>query len=331
MSSINWKKFFSLVPPQDYQPDVIRDPCYPSPCGPNSQCLNVNGGPACSCLPTYIGGPPSCRPECTIHSECRSNQACIREKCQDPCPGLCGISAQCTVINHIPSCTCLDGYQGDAFTFCQLIPPRKWLFYWTTHLHFSRKHFYTDDELLEIDPCNPSPCGSNAVCNNGVCTCMLEYQGDPYVGCRPECVLNSDCPRDKACLRSKCVNPCSLEACARNAICEVVSHIPMCRCPPGFEGSALVQCQPMRSMHIVVPSIPFEPCTFKPMTFSSRRRSKSLSSITLRPEQSMQGNQWSCIVLLCTELYRKSSNLSSGMYRKLWLSIQRGMFQSKMS
>lgn len=110
------------------------------------------------------------------------------------------------------------------------------------------------------DPCNPNPCGSNAVCNGGVCTCLAEYQGDPYIGCRPECVLNSDCPRDKACLRSKCVNPCSLEACAQNAICEVVSHVPMCRCPPGFEGNALVQCQPVRSMHILNTFIPFEPC-----------------------------------------------------------------------
>lgn len=96
------------------------------------------------------------------------------------------------------------------------------------------------------DPCNPSPCGSNAQCNAGTCTCLPEYQGDPYVGCRPECVLNSDCPRDKACLRSKCVNPCSLDACAQNAICEVINHVPMCRCPPGFEGNALVQCQPVQ-------------------------------------------------------------------------------------
>jgi hypothetical protein len=113
---------------------------------------------------------------------------------------------------------------------------------------------------IEEDPCTPNPCAQNAVCNNGICTCLAEYHGDPYTGCRPECVLNSDCPRDKACLRSKCVNPCSLEACAQNAICEVVSHIPMCRCPPGFEGNALVQCQPVKSMHILNMNFSFEPC-----------------------------------------------------------------------
>jgi len=114
----------------------------------------------------------------------------------------------------------------------------------------AHENITAEQEPIAEDPCNPNPCGSNAVCNNGVCTCLAEYQGDPYIGCRPECVLNSDCPRDKACLRSKCVNPCSLEACAQNAICEVISHIPMCRCPPGFEGNALVQCQPVKSMPI---------------------------------------------------------------------------------
>lgn len=121
---------------------------------------------------------------------------------------------------------------------------------WLAHYISHKTDFYTEREPIEEDPCNPSPCGSNAQCNNGVCTCLPEYHGDPYFGCRPECVLNSDCSRDKACLRSKCVNPCTVEVCAQNAICEVVSHIPMCRCPSGFEGNALVQCQPMRSMHI---------------------------------------------------------------------------------
>lgn len=119
---------------------------------------------------------------------------------------------------------------------------------------FTLNHFISHDNIrleqepIAEDPCNPSPCGGNAICNNGICTCLPEYQGDPYIGCRPECVLNSDCPRDKACLRSKCTDPCALETCAQNAICEVISHIPMCRCPPGLEGNALVQCRPVQRM-----------------------------------------------------------------------------------
>lgn len=89
--------------------------------------------------------------------------------------------------------------------------------------------------------CDSLPCGPNAECNNGACTCLPEFKGDPYVGCRPECVLNSDCPRDSACLQRKCRDPCP-GACAPNAICTVINHVPMCSCPAGMQGNAFVQC-----------------------------------------------------------------------------------------
>lgn len=93
------------------------------------------------------------------------------------------------------------------------------------------------------DPCFPSPCGPNTHCNNGVCSCIAEYNGDPYRGCRPECVLNSDCPRNRACVQQKCVDPCP-GSCGQQAICEVMNHVPMCSCPPPLEGNAFVQCRP---------------------------------------------------------------------------------------
>ena len=91
------------------------------------------------------------------------------------------------------------------------------------------------------DPCNPSPCGSNAQCNNGLCTCLSEYSGDPYSGCRPECVVNPDCPRNRACIRNKCVDPC-IGTCGLNAECVVVNHLPMCSCPRNMSGNAFVSC-----------------------------------------------------------------------------------------
>lgn len=94
----------------------------------------------------------------------------------------------------------------------------------------------------EIDKCNPSPCGANAICRDGNCYCNDEHQGDPYVGCRPECVLSTDCPRNKACVKNKCVDPC-LGTCAANAICDVVNHIPMCSCPQGMTGNAFYNCE----------------------------------------------------------------------------------------
>jgi len=70
----------------------------------------------------YIGTPPNCRPECIIPADCPSNQACIRERCQDPCPGSCGLNADCTVHNHIPICKCIGSYIGDPFIGCQPVP-----------------------------------------------------------------------------------------------------------------------------------------------------------------------------------------------------------------
>lgn len=98
------------------------NPCQPSPCGPNSQCREVNGQAVCSCLPNYSGSPPACRPECVVSSECAQDKACVNQKCVDPCPGTCGTNANCHVRNHSPICSCAPGYTGDPFSRCYPIP-----------------------------------------------------------------------------------------------------------------------------------------------------------------------------------------------------------------
>ncbi|XP_026688064.1 neurogenic locus notch homolog protein 3-like, partial [Diaphorina citri] len=164
-------------PPQEDVPEPPTNPCIPSPCGPYSECRNINGGPSCSCRPGYIGAPPICRPECIQNSECSYDKACMNEKCQDPCPGSCGYNADCKVINHTPICTCPEGYTGDAFNGCYPKPPEP------------------EQPVVQEDTCN---CVPNAECRDGVCVCLPDYYGDGYVSCRPECVLNNDCPSNKA-------------------------------------------------------------------------------------------------------------------------------------
>lgn len=73
---------------------IVERPCLPSPCGPNSHCREVNGQSVCSCIESYIGSPPSCRPKCIINSECALNEACVNHNCVDPCPGSCGHSGE---------------------------------------------------------------------------------------------------------------------------------------------------------------------------------------------------------------------------------------------
>ena len=106
-------------------PPIIEDvnPCLPSPCGSNAVCSERNKAAACQCIPEYFGDPyVACRPECVVNSDCPSNKACQRNKCIDPCPGTCGINAECNVRNHIAMCVCLPGYIGDPFVSCKLKP-----------------------------------------------------------------------------------------------------------------------------------------------------------------------------------------------------------------
>lgn len=98
-------------------------------------------------------------------------------------------------------------------------------------------------------PCDPSPCGPNAICTEknsaGACTCVPGYFGDPYMGCRPECVTNNDCHLDQACSNNKCVNPCE-GACGINAVCNVAHHTPVCLCNDGYIGNPTVSCYPQK-------------------------------------------------------------------------------------
>lgn len=98
---------------------VPVDPCNPDPCGVNANCEVVNGYYDCTCRPGYFGNPfVSCKPECIINSDCPLYLTCINNKCIDLCPGSCGVSAHCNIINHEPKCTCPRGYEGNPQVEC---------------------------------------------------------------------------------------------------------------------------------------------------------------------------------------------------------------------
>ena len=158
------------------------------------------------------------------------------QKCLDPCPGSCGVLARCSVQNHNPICSCPAGYTGDPFTRCVEQPK-------------------VTPKPPPRDPCNPSPCGTNAACqvrsDKAVCTCVRDYTGDPTVGCRPECLLNSDCPADKACVGSKCRDPCP-GTCGINAACRVANHNAVCVCNEGYTGDPFSQCALIRKFRFFI-------------------------------------------------------------------------------
>lgn len=111
-------KFVAPIPPEPI------NVCQPSPCGPNAQCQILENSPSCTCLPDFIGSPPNCRPECISNSECPSYQACVNQKCKDPCIGSCGENAQCRTVSHTPMCYCETDYTGDPFTQCFIKPSK---------------------------------------------------------------------------------------------------------------------------------------------------------------------------------------------------------------
>lgn len=41
-------------------------------------------------------------------------------KCRDPCIGSCGLNSECHVYDHLPQCTCLQGFVGNPFVMCYI-------------------------------------------------------------------------------------------------------------------------------------------------------------------------------------------------------------------
>lgn len=102
---------------------------------------------------------------------------------------------------------------------------------------------------VPVNPCIPSPCGFNSKCevanNAPSCSCLPDFIGNPP-DCRPECISNSECPTQLACINQKCRNPCP-GSCGTNTDCRVISHTAMCICLVGFEGDPFVLCNPKQS------------------------------------------------------------------------------------
>lgn len=216
-------------------------------------------------MPEYHGDPYiECRPECVLNSECPRNRACINNKCIDPCPGTCGLNADCRVVNHSPTCSCSTGYIGNPLHACRqppaqtIPPPRKHALYFIyfflslTRLFVPVLKPFTYPET----PCIPSPCGPHSHCrevnSHAVCSCVANYFGTPP-NCRPECMVSSECSADRACVNQRCVDPCP-GTCGVNARCQVVNHNAICSCQSGFVGDPFVRCisQPSKRLSILI-------------------------------------------------------------------------------
>lgn len=99
------------------------------------------------------------------------------------------------------------------------------------------------------NPCELSKaCGKNAKCeaegHRANCHCPTLTTGDPKTECvRIECLVNTDCPSNKACINTQCKDPCSIDHyCGERADCFTENHIAVCSCQPGSTGDPLLGC-----------------------------------------------------------------------------------------
>lgn len=103
---------------------------------------------------------------------------------------------------------------------------------------------------LPVNPCNPPPCGNNAQCqvvnNQAECSCLPGMIG-VAPSCRPVCTQSSDCSPNQNCVNQLCVDPCP-GTCGPRSICNVINHIPVCSCRPGYEGDAYRNCRPITAV-----------------------------------------------------------------------------------
>ena len=206
--------------------------CNGQKCGQFAKCVQRYRHKSCQCLTGYSGTPPLCTPQCRQNYDCNRNQACISGKCQDSCSGACGLNAKCIVTNHLPRCFCQEGYEGDPYEQCNCnIPPK----------------VVPEDQTYQNDTISCPKCGFNAQCeireegSSVSCKCMKGYLGDPQTGCRPECILSSECEGNEACLDKRCQDPCA-STCGVNAKCSVVNHFAVCTCQESYSGNPFKIC-----------------------------------------------------------------------------------------
>lgn len=206
----------------------------------------------CTCPPGYLSaGGGLCRPigpiadvACEIDDDCTANHACITSLCKNPCE--CGPNADCQIKTHKPVCACRPGFLGDARTGCYEVICQS-------------DSQCSDDETCINNRCVPacsverSPCGEAAECygsdHRASCRCKTGTLGNPFVSCAPiGCRNDHDCPPERSCINTKCVNPCNSTTCESPADCRPHDHEAHCVCPPGYRATDS-GCEPLPTPH----------------------------------------------------------------------------------
>lgn len=229
-------------------------------CGINAECTAKAHRPACRC-PFQTSGDPfkECiQLECEVGNDCASDEACINQKCVNPCTlqNVCGQNTNCSAVNHQAYCSCLPEHYGDPLQGCLMVV------------------LCNDNTLCPASSkcsngiCTPlcssnRDCHANQVCLEGACQGSCQSDGDcpSFQICQnnicqeqSKCKEDTDCASDEVCRDNRygqleCQHVCkNLVLCGRNAECSASDHQPICKCKEGFFGDPnddRVGCQPI--------------------------------------------------------------------------------------
>ncbi|CAG2101907.1 unnamed protein product, partial [Medioppia subpectinata] len=234
----------------------VTQECYdicsrPGVCGKGAICKAVNSKSECLCPAGHRGNPYvecSIRDSCNNNGDCPGNLNCLGDFCSCPKPfqqlsSFCILtSVNCSTSNPCPqNQECVHSLSNDLTGFC--ICPRGFV-------------LTSDGFCRDINECDQQtfPCGPGAICTNTIgnfkCSCPPHSSGDPNGdGCfaeapKQECLHDSDCHEDKACIEFKCLSPCFEDhECGQNAICGVVNHRKECKCKPLYFGNPYEICR----------------------------------------------------------------------------------------
>ncbi|XP_071552987.1 uncharacterized protein [Panulirus ornatus] len=197
--------------------------CRQTGCGSAASCLRERDGSyTCRCRDSSWTGDPyvECLPAvgCRDDSECPTSQACINNKCLNPCVARnpCTAKEDCKVENQRATCIAVG---------CR-----------------SNTDCPTDSACYNKDcrsPCQErNPCDASERCE------VRDHI--PFCISESGCERDQDCTPAEACISGHCTNPCVMtSACGLDADCRAFGHTPRCSCPPGYTGDPSHRCFPL--------------------------------------------------------------------------------------
>ncbi len=226
----------------------VSDPCEDIYCGPNAECMLINGRPKCMCVTGYTGRPNNVA-GCVDVNECLGNP--------------CGKGALCRNEPGKFTCECPSNTEGNPYTGeckqlkapgCSPTNPcpagAECIVEQATgnNVCVCRRGFVRDPATnlcQDIDECsalgNRAPCGFNALCRNQIgsysCECPPGFVGNPFSSCQECSTAECACLPPSKFIDGNCVLAnCSIyKPCPTGAECvKLRDGQTYCSCPQGY-------------------------------------------------------------------------------------------------